>query len=162
MNTPMQQTPEQRTARHRSVRHPRLNKIEAVIQQPNANRQTREHAGSDTAATGAGAPLDRSVLAAIYGDDAAGERLMLTNFRRVVTEDAAILEQAVARNDISRVAHVSHRTKGTSLIVGAKALAGVCERIEQASRANDRAAVRAGMDPFRQELLRVKTYLDAL
>lgn len=125
---------------------------------------TGNHSRAPEAAapTGASAAIDRTVLAATFGEDTAGEREMLTEFRRVLDEDAAKLEQAVANNDMSQVAHASHRAKGSSLIVGAKALAGVCARIEQASRANDRATVEASLDAFQQELLRVKAYLDAL
>jgi CheY-like chemotaxis protein/HPt (histidine-containing phosphotransfer) domain-containing protein len=145
-----------------------LTKLEQWLPIPKAGTTSSDKSGirpdtaAATATSGPAAPFDRSVLAAIYGDDAAGERAMLTKFRRAVDEDAAKLEQAVASNDMSQVAHASHRAKGSCLIVGAGALAGVCARIEQASRANDRATVEASMDAFRLELLRVKTYLDAL
>lgn len=120
--------------------------------------------GSDALTQGADAavPLDRSVLAAISGGDATAERDILLDFRRVNDQDAAMLEQAVAKNDIPQVTRASHRIKGASRMVGAMGVAGVCERIEQASRANDWPTVEASMGAFHQEWMRLNAHLDSL
>jgi PAS domain S-box-containing protein len=117
--------------------------------------------GSDASELGSEAPLDRSVLAEICSNDVEAERGILLDFRHANDEDAAMLEQAVARNDMPQVTHVSHRVKGASRMVGAMGLADVCERIEQASRANDWSTIRASMEPFRGECMRLSTYLDS-
>jgi len=120
--------------------------------------------GSDALAQGANAaaPLDRSVLAAISGGDATAERDILLDFRRVNDQDAAMLEQAVAKSDIPQVTRTTHRIKGASRTVGAMGLAGVCERIEHASRANDWPTVEANMGTFHQEWMRLNAHLDSL
>jgi CheY-like chemotaxis protein/HPt (histidine-containing phosphotransfer) domain-containing protein len=109
----------------------------------------------------AAAPVDRSVLATISGGDAAAERDILIDFRRANDEDAALLKQAVAKNDIPQVTRAAHRIKGASRMVGAMGLAGVCERLEQASRANDRKMIEADMGAFHREWMRVNAYLDS-
>ncbi|MEK6245519.1 MAG: ATP-binding protein [Pseudomonadota bacterium] len=114
------------------------------------------------ARAGAAAPVDRSVLAAISGGDAAAERDILIDFRRVNDEDAAMLKQAVSNTDIPQVTRATHRIKGASRMVGALGLAGVCERIENASRANDWTTVKAGMGAFHQEWIRLNAYFDSL
>jgi len=110
----------------------------------------------------AAAPLDRSVLGAISGGDAAAEREILMDFRRVNDEDAAMLKEAVAKSDIPQVTRASHRIKGASKMVGAAGLASVCERIESAGRSNDWATVAASMAVFHQELRRLNAYFDSL
>lgn len=107
-------------------------------------------------------PVDRSVLAEISGGDAAVERDLLIDFRRVNDEDAAMLKQAVDASNLPQITRTTHRIKGASAIVGAVALASVCERIEQASRANEWTTVVANMQAFQQEWTRLNTYLDAI
>ncbi len=118
--------------------------------------------GTDMVATVVAIPIDRSVVAGFSGGDASTERHIFTEFRRANDEDAALLEQAVAAIDISRVIHGVHRMLGASRMVGALDFARVCERIEHASRASDWAAVEASMGKFQQELQRLNTYLDTL
>ena len=76
--------------------------------------------------------------------------------------DAAMLEQAVAKGDTPQVTRATHRIKGASRMVGAMGLAGVCERIERASRANDWPTVEASMGAFHEEWMRLNVYLDSL
>lgn len=143
-----------------------LNKLDQWLPIPAAGTTPAETSskGSDAPAPGAdaAAPLDHSVLAAISGGDATAERDILLDFRRVNDEDAAMLEQAVAKSDIPQVTRASHRIKGASRMVGALALADVCERIEHASRANDWPAVEADMGAFHQEWRRLNAHLDTL
>ena len=107
-------------------------------------------------------PIDRTVLAEISGGDAATERDIFIDFRRVNDEDAAMLKRAVATNNFPQVARAAHRIKGASGMVGALALASVCERIEQASRANDWTTVTADMHAFHEEWVRLNAHLDSL
>jgi signal transduction histidine kinase/CheY-like chemotaxis protein/CHASE3 domain sensor protein/HPt (histidine-containing phosphotransfer) domain-containing protein len=107
------------------------------------------------------APLDRSVLAGLTGGDAVAERQILVDFRRANEDDAAALKRAVDKSNISEVTTASHRIKGASKMVGAMALAAVCEKIERASRADDLQAVRSNLGAFQQELERLNHYCDA-
>jgi signal transduction histidine kinase/CheY-like chemotaxis protein len=108
------------------------------------------------------AAVERSALAAISGGSAATERDILLDFRRVNDEDTAMLMQGVATTDMAQVARAAHRILGASRMVGALALAAVCERIQGASRASDWAGITASMDAFNLESLRLNAYCDSL
>jgi response regulator RpfG family c-di-GMP phosphodiesterase len=108
------------------------------------------------------APVDPSALAAISCGDLATEREILMDFRRVNDQDAAMLERAVATSDTPQVTRATHRILGASRTVGALTLAGICERIERASRANDWTTIAAGMEAFHHESIRLNAYFDAL
>jgi len=122
----------------------------------------RATSGNLADAESATSPIDRSVLADISGGNAATEREILIDFRRVNDEDAAMLKRAVTISDNPQIIRATHRIKGASKIIGALGLAGVCDRIEHASRANDWASVRAGMTKFQKEWARLNAYLDAM
>jgi CheY-like chemotaxis protein len=102
--------------------------------------------------------VDPSVLAAISGGDAAAEREMLKDFRRVNVDDAAMLQLAVDKHDLAQVTIASERIMGASRTVGAMALAAVCERLERASRIGDWKVIKTHMQAFQRELERVNSY----
>ncbi|MCX7173336.1 MAG: ATP-binding protein [Proteobacteria bacterium] len=106
-------------------------------------------------------PVDRSVLAAITGGDAAVEHEILMEFRRINDNDAAMLKLAVSDHDIKRVTHASHRIKGASGTVGATALAAICARLESSGRAGDWKAIEAGMEEFHRELDSLNAHCEA-
>ena len=119
-------------------------------------------ASQECGKTSEAAPVDRSALAAMSGGDAATERDILADFRRVNDEDAAMLKRAVATSDIPQVTRATHRILGASRMVGALGLASVCERIERASRASDWPAIMSNMDAFLLESIRLNAYCDSL
>ncbi|MEK6211575.1 MAG: ATP-binding protein, partial [Pseudomonadota bacterium] len=142
-----------------------LKKLDQWLPIPEAGAAPSEQSAnrSNTSAPGAAAaPVDRSVLAEISGGDAAAERDILLDFRRVNDEDVTMLKQAVANSDIPQVTRASHRIKGACKMVGAMGLASVCEHIEHASRANDWNTIKVYMGAFHQEWLRLNAYFDAL
>jgi CheY-like chemotaxis protein/HPt (histidine-containing phosphotransfer) domain-containing protein len=106
------------------------------------------------------APLDRSALTDLTGGDVQAEREILIDFRRVNDEDAAMLRRAVDKSDFAAVATASHRIKGASKMIGATALAGVCERLERAGSASDWKSVVSNMDVFGHELERLNAYCE--
>ncbi len=105
--------------------------------------------------------VDPSVLAAISGGDAAAEREMLTDFRRVNDDDAAMLKLAVDKRDIPQVTIALDRIMGASRTVGAMPLAAACGRLERASAAGDWKSVKAYMGAFQRELERLNSYCEA-
>ena len=141
-----------------------LKKLDQWLPIPEAEAAPVEASGnrSNASVPGAAAPVDRSVLAEISGGDAAAERDILLDFRRVNDEDTTMLKQAVANSDIPQVRRASHRIKGASKMVGAMELASVCEHIEHASRANDWNTIRVYMDAFHQEWMRLNAYFDSM
>ncbi len=117
---------------------------------------------SDLPDDGAGAPIDRSELAEISGGDRSIERQMLAIFRRANDADVAALRQALANRDAAAVTRSSHRIKGAGRMVGAKVLASICEKIEQAGQAGDWDAIAAQGEVLDRELDRVYAYLGTL
>ncbi len=108
------------------------------------------------------APVDRTELAEISGGDRSIEQQMLAVFRRANDADVAAFRQALAKRDVAAVKRCSHRIKGAGTMVGAKALAGICERIEQAGHAGDWGTVAAQGEALYRELDRVYAYLGTL
>jgi signal transduction histidine kinase/CheY-like chemotaxis protein/CHASE3 domain sensor protein/HPt (histidine-containing phosphotransfer) domain-containing protein len=106
------------------------------------------------------APLDRSVLTELTGGDAAAEREILVDFRRASDDDVAMLKRAVDAADFPNVTTASHRIKGASKMIGAMALAAVCERLERAARASDGKSIQAVMAAFYDELKRLNSYCE--
>ena len=88
------------------------------------------------------------------------EREILNDFRRVNDEDAAMLRRAVDKSDFAAIATASHRIKGASRMIGATALAGVCEHLERASSASDWESVASNLDVFGHELERLNAYCE--
>jgi PAS domain S-box-containing protein len=106
-------------------------------------------------------PIDRSVLSSLTSGDIAAEREILTDFRRANEDDSAMLKRAVDRSNISEVTTAVHRIKGASKMVGAVGLAGVCEQLERASRADDWQGVRSNLGAFEHELERLNHFCEA-
>jgi two-component system sensor histidine kinase EvgS len=105
--------------------------------------------------------FDSSALAPMTAGLAAAESEILADFQRANDEDAAVLKEAVGRNDLVGISRTSHRMKGAARMVGMKRLAAACERVEDASRANDLAAVKRNLDALYQELTRADDYISS-
>ena len=108
----------------------------------------RDDQHAATARTGDVLIHDPSVLPALIGDDAA----MLARIRRefLASGRAAAdeLQAAVGAGDLPGAGAVAHRLKSSSRAVGAMALGDLCERIENAGRSGDGAALRAAHASF--------------
>lgn len=106
-------------------------------------------------------PIDHSVLSIITQSSKTTESEVIKHFRYVNDADAAKLIQAVSGNNILEIMHTAHRIKGASRLIGATALAHICDRIEQASRVNDKnKTIVADMTVFQRELERLNAYFD--
>jgi len=110
---------------------------------------------------GNGAPIDRSSLAQITGGDAAMEREILAEFKAANDADIVALRSALAERDIAKVTRASHRAKGACKMVGALALATVCERMEDAGRRNSWDGVATEQGELEREVERLNSWLDA-
>jgi PAS domain S-box-containing protein len=107
-------------------------------------------------------PFDRSLIVATWGADQATMRAILTEFRRFNDGDAEMLRQAVDSADMAQVTHATHRMLGASKMIGASDFAAVCERIQRASRLDDRKTVTAEMRAFHAEWTRLNGCIDGL
>lgn len=107
-------------------------------------------------------PVDASVLNAICDGVTESARQVLLDFWSVNDEDVSALERAVAGSEHSQIARAAHRIKGASRMIGAFDLAALCERIEQATQAEDLEIVRGSMNLLHQELERLNRYISSL
>jgi len=108
------------------------------------------------------APIDRSELAEISGGDRLFEHQMLAIFRQANDADVAALRRALVKRDVATVTRCSHRVKGAGRMVGARALADICEKIERAGHAGDWDTVAAQGAALDRELDRVYACLGTL
>ena len=89
------------------------------------------------------------------------EREILADFKTANDADMSALRSALAERDVAKVTHASHRVKGACKMVGALALAGVCERMERAGRRNSWQDVALEQAALEQEFERLNTWLKA-
>ena len=117
-------------------------------------------AGS-AAGAGAPSPIDRSVLAGVSDGVQSAEEDILADFDRSTARDAATLHRAVDGGDAKEINKVAHRIKGAARMVGANALAHVCERMEHAGDASDLEAAGEQIAVFDNELKRVRDFVSS-
>ena len=122
-------------------------------------------AGADAAAprddARAAVPVDHASLAQISGGDTAVEREILVDFRTANDADAQELRQALSDESPERVTRAAHRMKGACRMIGAMALAEVCERLETAGRQKHWELVVAERGALERELERLEAWLSA-
>jgi PAS domain S-box-containing protein len=107
-------------------------------------------------------PIDHALLGEISAGDKALARDILQRFHRYNAEDTTLLTEAVRRADIDQLTYASLRIKGASKTVGAIALAGVCEDLERACRANDWETIARHMEEFMREVTRLNEFIESL
>ncbi len=125
------------------------------------NSQPRPMPASVMPSGDASAPVDRSSLAVISGGDRAAEREILADFKSANDADMADLLRALAERDIAAVTRASHRIQGACKMVGAMALAGVCERVEAAGRGGNWQDVTLEQAALECEFDRLNAWLAA-
>jgi CheY-like chemotaxis protein len=86
----------------------------------------------------------------------AGFGLVVTRYLEDAASSLEALRQAVSRGDDAEVAHVAHRLKGSSGIVAATTVAGLCQRLVDDPRASG-----GTIDELARELARVRVELQA-
>jgi HPt (histidine-containing phosphotransfer) domain-containing protein len=106
-------------------------------------------------------PLDSITLNQFTGGDEELRREMLREFLTANAADAVALREALAGEDVAAIARAAHRVKGASRMIGAQPFADVVERIEDAARTEDRAAVRGCVTDFEREQARLVQCLRA-
>lgn len=107
-------------------------------------------------------PIDHAALARVSAGNASVEREIFAEFQLANDEDTALLHRAVVASDSAEVKRLAHLIKGASTMVGALALADICQRIEQANQRGDWDAVTAELKALDHEVRALNVYFHEL
>ena len=110
--------------------------------------------------------LDLAALIDMFGDDRDKVAKLLLRFIDSTRAGFAEMQASLASGDVARMRELGHRIKSASRIVGAGAMAALCERLEKlppadaASEQADAAALLAHLWPLlEQASLQIDLYL---
>jgi CheY-like chemotaxis protein len=106
-------------------------------------------------------PIDPAILHVLTKGQPAAVRRVLAHFHRVNQADAETLQVALQNVDLTTITRAAHRIKGASGLIGATALATVCQQIEDAARAGDLHAATPLRGRLDHELERLNAYVIA-
>ncbi|HTD92117.1 MAG TPA: Hpt domain-containing protein, partial [Burkholderiales bacterium] len=131
------------------------------------------HAAADATATPAlstavtqqavtAVPVDIRVLKELVGDNPAVIRELLREFRISAGTVAVELRAAYATGQITAIVAAAHKLKSPALAVGAIALAELCSKIEDESKAGEIDALAVLLPRFETEMGVVEQYLEKL
>jgi len=107
------------------------------------------------------APIDFSELANTV-PDRAGQLALLRKFQLHQRHDHERLESILKKKDLGGVAHMAHRIKGASRMVGARELANAYAVIEQAAKRNDLEAACRGIEILTDAVSQFESYVSGL
>ncbi|MCE5233226.1 MAG: ATP-binding protein [Mizugakiibacter sp.] len=102
-----------------------------------ATAEATADAATTNAPAAADAPIDAATLTALAGGDADLARHLLRDFVATCRSDLAVLEAALARDNLAAAAREAHRIKGAARLVGAASLADAAATLEAAAKAPD-------------------------
>jgi heavy metal sensor kinase len=113
----------------------------------------------------AGAPtpsdvLDRSILGAWLGDDAAAVGSLLQKFRDAALDAELQVGDASRRSDLAALTAAAHRLKGAAAAVGAVAVEHRARSLEAAAKAGDWSRCRQELGPLAADIRRVIVEID--
>lgn len=114
-----------------------------------------EHDDSEATISGASPAIDESTLRAWLGDDPATVAELLQDFLRDAREAERDIGTSLSAANLPTLAATAHRLKGSALAIGARRLADIAARLEQAGRTGDRAVCQDGLGALARELRRV-------
>jgi HPt (histidine-containing phosphotransfer) domain-containing protein len=119
-----------------------------------------EAPGDATDVAGPSEVLDRSILGAWLGDDAAAVRSLLRKFRDAAIDAELQVADASRRGDLAALAAAAHRLNGAAAAVGAIGVGHRASSLEAAAKAGDWARCRQELGPLAADIRRVIVEID--
>jgi len=104
--------------------------------------------------------LDRSILGAWLGDDAAAIVSLLRKFRDAAIDAELQVGDASRRGDLAALTAVAHRLKGAAAAVGAVSVGHRASSLEAAAKAGDWSRCRQELGPLAADIRRVVAEID--
>jgi HPt (histidine-containing phosphotransfer) domain-containing protein len=104
--------------------------------------------------------LDRSILGAWLGDDAAAVRSLLRKFRDAAIDAEQQVDDASRRGDLAALTAAAHKLKGAAAAVGATSVGHRASSLEAAAKAGDWSRCRQELGPLAADIRRVIVEID--
>ncbi|MGB3208884.1 MAG: CHASE2 domain-containing protein [Crinalium sp.] len=105
-------------------------------------------------------PLDIDLLEEFSEGDCEFVKQLLQSFIESVQENIAIIQSAIATNDVLTTLHLAHKIKGSSGNIGAKEISHLAEQLEQLARQKNLAAAPALLIDLEKVLGQVISFVD--
>jgi len=87
---------------------------------------------------------------------------LLAVLQRSIVQHRESLDEAIAADDVTEIAHQAHRLAGSSDSLGFRALAAQMRMLEEAARVNDESAIRAMTPRVREQIQHALLTLEGL
>jgi PAS domain S-box-containing protein len=104
--------------------------------------------------------LDRSILGAWLGDDAAAVGSLLQKFRDAAIDAEQQVDDASRRGDLAALAAAAHKLRGAAAAVGAIGVGHRADSLEAAAKAGDWSRCRQELGPLAADIRRVIAEID--
>jgi CheY-like chemotaxis protein/HPt (histidine-containing phosphotransfer) domain-containing protein len=104
--------------------------------------------------------LDRNILGAWLGDDAAAVRSLLQKFRDTAIDAELQVADASRRGDLAELTAAAHKLKGAAAAVGATSVGRRASSLETAAKAGDWSRCREELGPLAADIRRVIAEID--
>ncbi len=103
--------------------------------------------------------VDIGVLKELVGDDAVTINDLLQVYQRSTEEKALMIKDSWSKDDAQTISKIAHSLKSSSRAIGALVLGDLCDKLEQAGKANDTLALTGLLPEVEREMAHVLEYI---